>query len=843
MNFVWNMAYRELRASWHRLLFFFLCIAVGVGSIVSLRSLIQKVSASVTSEARALMTADLQVSSNNQWSDETRTILERYINHGSVLGHTEIIEMPTMISAVNKPGSVPKLVELKAVQAPYPFYGQMQLAGGQLYTHSLLEGQGLLAGQSLLTQLELKVGDEVRLGKLNFTIRGVIEREPGNTMNAFSFGPRVMIDYADAQAAGLLSFGARARYRLLFKTREGEAVKLTRQLRRELESQPGVSVRSYRDSENRLAESLNRVEDYLSLIGLIILVLGGIGISSVTRVFVQQKMKTIAILKCLGGDNRRVLGAYLLQVLGLGLVGSLLGVLLAALTVYLVPRYLGDRIPLNIEYRLTWEATLQGLSIGLLISFLFSVLPLLEIRQIKPILLLRNDTATGRQRVDWVRLGVGASVLLALIGLASWQAGSLKIGGIFLGGLAVTALLLSLVASFLIHSLKQVRHIRSFVLRQGINSLYRPGNQTKIILMAVGLGAFFVIGVRSLQANLLDEFSLNLNDVAADMYLINIQKDQQAEVAALIKKATGAEAKLIPVVRARIVKVNNEDVKLERRRNPAGRGLLSREYTITYRPNLEENETIIRGKIWEPAPGSEPEISIEEALHNDLKLDLGDQLTFDIAGRHVTAKITSVRRVDWRNSRTGFLILFRPGSLEQAPQTLISAIKGPPPGQARAAFQRDLVDRSPNLSIIDVFDIVEVGRRILNDISLAVTFVGAFVFLAGVLILIGSIAMTKFHRLYEAAILKTLGAKKKLIIYTVLVEYGALGLLAGLIGSAAAVALTWTVCKYGLEIAWHFVPAINFIGVAVTVLLVTVVGVASSWDVMIKKPLGILRAE
>ena len=852
MSFILNMAYRELRASWHRLLFFFICIAIGTGSIVSLRSLIQNVNAAVTREARSLLTADVQVTANNPWSAPTKAALDRAAHSSFVIAQTEMLELPTMVRPAAAPDARPKMVELKAVQPQFPLYGEMQLAEGLHYNHALLKDRGALVALSLLTQLNLKVGDQIKIGQLIFTIRGVIEKEPGNTMSGFSFGPRVIVDYTDAIAAGLTGFGSRARYRLLFKAKTGQEENLAQQLRHDLREQPLITVRTFRYSQDRLSESLVRVENYLSLIGLVILVLGGIGISSVTRVFVQQKMKTIAILKCLGGDNRRVLGAYLVQVLSLGVIGSLLGLLLARVTTFIVPRYFADRLPFQVEFGLTPQAVLQGLGIGVLIALLFSLLPLLEIRHIKPVLVLRsNDFSRSARKankfattkIDWTRLGAGLITLLGLLALAGWQAGSLKIGGMFLGGLAVTALVLSLAGTVLMRSLRQARYLPSFALRQGINSLYRPGNQTKVILLAVGLGAFFVIAVRLLQANLMNEFNLDLGANSADMYLIDLQKDQRAAAETMITHATGTAPKLVPALRMRIVKLNHDEINLDRMQNAENRGLLGREYTVTYRPNLEENEKVIAGKFWDATPSPGPEISIEEIISRDLKLGIGDTMTFDLLGQRITAKITSVRRVEWRNSRMGFLILFRPGALENAPQMFISAIKGPPPGMQRAQLQREIVDQFPNVSVIDIFDIIETARTIVNNVSLAVTFVGGFVFLSGALILIGSIAMTKFHRLYEAAIFKTLGAKKKLIVYITLIEYGVLGLLSGLIGSAAAIALTWAISKYGLEITWHFAPTINFIGVAATLLLVTVVGVLSSWDVMLKKPLGILRAE
>ncbi len=853
MKFILRMAYREIRASWHRLLFFFLCIAIGVGSIVSLRSIVQNIRASVSQQAQALLTADVQISSSNAFTDQAKAIFEKYYQAPNVLGHADSIEMPTMVRALNNTQVAPKQVEVRAVQSSFPFYGEMLLADGLRYDFSLLKERGLVVRPALLQQLNVKVGDKVKIGSLEFTIRGVIEQEPGNTLTAFSLGPRVFANYDDVIAAGLTGFGSRVRYRIQLKTQAGQAEAVTKQIKEDLKAQPLINVRSYREAENRVAESFTQVENFLSLIGLIILVLGGIGISSVTRVFIQQKMKTIAVLKCLGGRNARVLGTYLVQVMALGLIGSALGLAIAKVVMFILPRYLADRIPPGITIGLTWPAVAQGFGLGILIALLFAALPLLEIRNIKPILVLRaTDPVHGQKWFDGLKIGLGTIVIMGLLALAGWQAGSLKIGAIFLGGLAVTAFILNLAGWLLIRFVKQLRHVNSFVLRQGINSLYRPGNQTKVILLAVGLGAFFIISVRLLQANLLDEFSLNLGANSPDMYLIDIQPKQREAVADTIAQELGTKPELIPTLRARIVEINGKainpnanDKNQNRGQNQSqNQGMLARDYTLTYRTYLDPQEKIVAGQFWDSSPSTQAEISIEELVQEQLKVSLGDTLTFDFAGQRVTSKITNVRRVDWRNARIGFLIVFRPGALDEMPQQmLITAVKAPPPGPARVQFQRTLLDRFGNISVIDIRDIIEAASKVIDTVSTAVTFVGGFVFLSGLLILIGSIAMTKYHRLYESAILKTLGAKRKLIILITLIEYGVIGLLAGLIGSAAAIILSWSVSKYGLEIGWSFTPSINFLGVALTLLLVTVIGVLSSWDVMIKKPLGILRAE
>src|SRR5262245_48185581 len=488
-----------------------------------------------------------------------------------------------------------------------------------------------------MTALELRIGDRVRIGDLDFTVRDVVESEPGSGMNAFSFGPRAMVDYDDALAAGVNKWGSRVRYRELFKTRDGGDEALLEALRSDLRKQSHISTRSFRDSQDRMSESLTQVEDYLSLIGLIILVLGGIGISSVTRVFVLQKMKTIAILKCLGGKNARVLGAYLAQILALGCMGSLMGLLFAKVITTLLPKVFASSIPFNIEFGLTWQAALQGLGVGVLISLLFSLVPLLEIRKIKPILVLRSLTTTPKERrgrFDWLKLVAGLIVVLGLVAVASWQAGSLKVGGIFLASLAAMTLVLNLAAAALMRLVRGFKRVPYFSVRQGVNSLYRPGNQTRIILMAVGLGVFFVVAVRSLQLNLRQEFAVDMNALRADMYLIEIQPDQRNGVEEIAAKYIGAKPQLVPTISARIAKISNGETNLDNLKpnenrgqgggpsggqggGPGG-GMMGREYIVTYRDRIEDSEKVTSGRFWDSPspPGAEPEVSIEELLQD-----------------------------------------------------------------------------------------------------------------------------------------------------------------------------------------------------------------------------------
>jgi putative ABC transport system permease protein len=842
LNFIFNLALRELRSSWRRLLFFFVCVGVGVGSIVALRSMIQNLNRAVAGEARSLMTADAQVETTHEWTQDALAKINGVARPPLVEARTETVEAPTMLRPADAAREGALMVEVKGVERGFPLYGDFRLEDGRPFDFSLVEQGGAVVAPQLLERLSLRVGDRVRIGEREFEIRGVTREEPGSA-GGFRLGPRVFVAKSDLESAGLTGFGSRARRKILFKTADGRMDELVRGLRAELGNNV-FNVRSYKDSQENLGEQFTRAENYLSLTGLVILVLGGIGVSSVTRVFVEQKKKTIAVLKCVGATGRRLTFAYLAQTLALGAAGSLLGVALAKVALVFVRARFSESLPPKLSYALQPSAVAQGLVLGLLISLLFSALPLLRIRQIRPNMLLRGIEAdTPRRGLDVLRWAVALVVLAGLVFLTSWQAGSLRVGTFFIAGLGATALVLYAAAWLLVFVVRRARGLGTFPMRQAINSLHRPGNQTRVIVLAVGLGAFLVMAVQSLQSNLLDEFDVARRGNLPNMYLIDVQKDQVEGVRELVEKTTGAHADLIPTVRARIVRVNGKEIDLDAAGVRAERGRLGREYVVTYRPNLEYNEKVVAGKFWDATPSSEPEVSIEEDLRGAGGIDLGGTITFDIQGRKLTARVTSVRQVDWRNSRTGFLILFRPGALENAPQTFVGAIDGPTQEPERSRFERAIVDRYPNVSVIDVADIVRSVSRILSNITLAVTFIGGFVLLSGVLILVGSIAMTKFQRVYEAAVLKTLGARRRVLLTIMLAEYGLLGLVAGLVGALAANAVAYTIARYVFEIEWSFAPAVNLAGVAATVLLVGAVGVLSSFDVLTRKPLAILRAQ
>ena len=795
MSFVLRMAAREIRSSWRRLVFFFVCVAVGVGAIVALRSIVQSVRAGLTREARNLLSADVVVQTNRGWDAPTRERLDRLLKDPRVLERTEALETATMVRP-DSTTAVARMVELRAVQPRFPFYGTIVLQDGLPYSHELLKNRGVLVRPDLLTQFGQKVGDRLVIGGQPFTIRGVIAKEPGRRSGAFSLGSRVIVDYDDLKGTGLLAFGSRATEQILVRVTDTGSEALARELRRSLRDR-FVNVRSFRATEDQIGEELERAENYLSLVGFIIVVLGGIGVWSVTRVFVRQKLRSVAILKCLGASGTQVLATYVLQVLLLALAGSLLGVALAGGALAAIPPSLTAAIG-DISYGLTLSAVLQGVGVGLLVSLLFAVVPLLDVRRVKPLLLIRGLDALpgaipgriGRRSmrawwhaIDWTQVGATAAVSLALVAVAAWQASSLRVGAIVSVGFAAVAVVLHLAGAGLVRAARPLAQARWFPLRHAVIGLGRPGNQTRVILLAVGLGSFFVLGVRALQSNLIDNFSVEAQSGAPDMFLIDVQQDQVSGLRTFLE-GRAITPVLIPVLRARVTGVQGSELNLDNYQDVRGRGSLAREYVITYRDHLEANERVTSGRFW-----------------------------------------------------TG------QGPLDKAPHAFIGILRAPADPAARATFQRDLVVKFPNVSALDVREVMATIRSVLDNVTLAISIVGAIALTSGVLILIGAVAMTKFQRVYEAAILRTLGASTRLLGTTLALEYSALGLLAGLVGSFGALALSWAACRYIFHIDWRPAPLLLVVGALVTMVLVGGVGVVASLDVLRRKPLATLRAE
>jgi putative ABC transport system permease protein len=834
------MAWREIRASWTRLTFFFLCVAVGVAAIVAVRSVIQTVRDVLTREARALVGADLVVQSGRPWDDDVSGRLTDMLAEPGVTGRAEVIETATMAST----DAGVRLVELRAVEAGFPYYGTLELGSGQPFSHDLLRDGGILVQPELLVQLGIAVGDSVTLAGRPFVVRDTVVSDRVQGRGGFAMGPRVYLDVADLRETTVLQFGSRARYAWYVQVAPDALREISRDLRREFRRDQ-LSIRTWETTEDRLGRNLTLAENYLSLVGFAMVVMGGIGVWSVTRVFILQKIKSVAVLKCLGATSGRILATYLLQIVVLAVAGGLCGVALAAVAIAAIPASVLDLVGVQ-AIGVTMSAAAQGLTVGALVSLLFAVVPLLEIREVKPLLLLRADTTTAARKRGWQSVTAAAVIGAALTAVAVWQADALDAGLYVSAGLAVVALALASAGGALVRLVRPLASSRRFALRHAVISLGRPGNQTRVILTAVGLGCFFILGVRSIQSNLITEFSLDVGAGAPDLVLIDIQRDQLDGVRAVIQPYLRAEPTLLPLLRGRVVGVDGQAVQLESAEQVRRQGELGREYGLTFRNALADNEELLDGVFWD-GPSTDPdaplEVSIEARIRDEHRIGLTDRIRFDIAGRTIDAVVTSVRKVAWDDTQNGgFIFVFRPGPvIERAPYTLVGFLNVQENPGARGGVQRALVEAYPNVTAIDVSVVLATVRDVVANATMAISIVGGVTVVGGLLILVGAVSMTKFQRLYDAAIYRTLGASTRRLAAMVTIEYGMLGTLAGLLGAVGALGLSWAVATQLFGIDWRPDWLALGLGVVLAGVVVSVIGRVSSADVIVRKPLGTLR--
>ncbi len=842
------MALREARAAWRRLLLFFLALALGVGAIVTLRSLVGSVRAALEREARSLLAGDVLVQTNRALDPRQRAALERHLaspgGAGRVRARSEVVTTTTMARPSDDPAAPARLVELRGIDAAVALDGAIELEGGAAYSPELLRGRGALVAPELLASLDLRVGGRLSLGTQAFEVRGVVLREPGRRPSAFSLGPRVLVGLDDLRGSGLVGPFGRALHQLLLRVDEPAIEPLQRALSSEFAAQY-VSVHTARGARGRADEGLQRSEGFLSLVGLSILVLGGVGVASVVRAFVEERLKTLAVLKCLGASGAQVLAVDLLQVLALGLLGSGFGLLLSRLALAAVPPELARGLGVT-AFAQAPAAALQGLGVGLAVTLLFALPPLLDARRAKPLLLLRDETPPPSRRDPW-RLAAIALLLAGLVALSAWQAGSWRVGLVAAGGFAALVALLLAAGGLLVRLAAALGRRARFPLRQALSSLGRPGNHTRPVLLAVGLGSFFVLAVLSLQAHLVEQFADELRADAPDLFLIDVQPDQADALRAAVLRATGHAPRLVPVLRARVTGVRGRDVQLDSFEQVRGRGSLGREFVVTWRARLEPNERLLEGRLWdagEAPPGASAEVSIEKSLRERYGIRPGDELRFDVLGRELHARVTSVREVAWGDARSGgFMFVFRPGALRGAPWTFVAFARAPEKPFERARVQRALADAFPNVSAIDLRDVLASLRALIGQVSRAVQALGALTLASGALILLGAVAVTRRRRRYEAAVLRALGARTRQVLALLVAEYALLGALAGVIGALGALALDAALTREVLERSWRPAWGIAASGVLATSLGVGLLGFAASLDVARRKPLSVLRGE
>jgi putative ABC transport system permease protein len=839
------MAWRETRGAWRHVAVFLACIALGVAALVGVGSFAANLQRTLGREARALMGGDVELRSSRPLDARAARDVRALRETGAVT--TEIHELVGMARSPRDGSSV--LVELKAVGAAYPLYGRLEATPSRALPE-LLAGCGALVEAPLLARLGLAVGDRLVIGTASFTVRGIITREPDRSAGLLSFGPRVLIADAALESTGLVQFGSRVRYRTLVRLPAGAPVIRVRDdLARALDD-PGVRIVAFDEGQGSLRRFFTQLTTYLGLVGLASLLVGGIGVASAVRTFIRRQTATIAILKCVGATSRTLFATYLLQTLALGVIGSVLGAALGLVLQPLAIRALAGLAPFTLAPELDVRTLLRAMAMGVLTTGLVALWPLLSLRAIAPSVILRQDVEPIsiieglRRRRPWMAV---LPVVAGLGGLVLWQAGSLKIGGIFILAALGALLALAGLGRGLVRLARAAPWAPSVAWRQGVANLRRPGGHVGGVVTALGVGVMLLVAIGLLEDALDRQIDHEQRRETPSFFFIDVQADQRDDFARVMVGATGATPALTPVVRARLASVNGERVgrALLERRRAGGQDALwyfTREYVLTSMAEAPPTNAILRGRWWTPAEGGErPRVSVEEAAAKALGVDVGDTLGFDVQGVRFDAVVMSIRKVDWQSFSMNFFAIVSPGALDGAPTTFVGAARVPETAETRV--QDAVVTAFPNITVIPVRDILQRAAGILAQIAFAIRAIALFSIAAGLTVMTGTLVASRWQRLAESAILRTLGASRATVARIFAVEYACLGAAAGLGGSALAALLAWIVERFVLEVPIALAPHVLALGVALAIASALGVGFLTTFRILGQPPLAVLRNE
>ena len=886
-RFILRMAWRETRGAWRHFLYFFACIAIGVGALVGVSLFGTNVARAITKEARGLLGGDLEIRLTHPLSLAGQAVLQSLGERGMAFTHvSELVAMAARTTQESSVTQSTQIIELKAVEPTYPLYGAIRLDPAQSPDVLLHPDErrcgghscfGALVQESLLIRMGLSVGDRLKIGQAMFLITGIVRTEPDRMANAFSLGPRVMIAQEGLQAAELIKPGSRVRERYLVKIPPGMPVEpLLSELRGRLAGD-SARVSSYRSAQPQLRQFLDQLSRYLGLIGLTALFIGGLGVGTSIHAFLRDKLQTIAILKAVGADSAMVVSTYVVQAIFLGCIGSLAGILVGialqrGLPPLMAGLFVSDLLEqLGVSSELSWSSIwpiMKGAMLGLLSTLLFTLWPLLKIRDIQPGAVFRRDagqttvepeTPSLRWWVKWgladrLNVGTAGGIILGLCALSVWQAGSWSIGFLFLGALFLAIAVLFVCAQVFVRGLAWVPMPRVLSLRYAVGNVVRPGGQAAGIMVAIGIGVMVIVTVSLVEQALLHQVQENRPTDAPTFFFIDIQPDQAKEFVSLVDRQTGrARPELTPLVRSRLHAIDGhivtaeegmekDDKRTEGKEERGKQWYLTREYVLTFLEQLPKDNQLVKGAWWKPGQVlSTPQVSVEEEAAIHLGLAIGSIVEFDIQGATVSAEVSSIRKVEWGNFSTNFYMILSPGALEGAPFTYVGTVRVSP--QEEVPLQQAVVASFPNVTAIHIGDVLDSFARVLDRLSLAIRALALFCLLAGGVVMAAALAATRYRRLYESVILKALGATRGLIARAFAIEYVLLGAVAGLIGLALGSVLSWAVLQYVFDLPWSIHPRVLGIGLLLTMLLTLIVGFASTYRILGQRPLAVLRHE
>jgi len=832
------MAWRDSRRNRSRLFLFISSIILGIAALVAIYSFEYNLKKDIDSQAKSLLGADLVIETNKTVREEAKPMLMKLGDKRS-----EERAFASMIYFPKNQGT--RLVNVRALSGEYPYYGDIETSPATASRTFRLERKALV-DKTLMLQYDVNPGDSIKVGELTFEIAGVLNKAPGQTGFNSSVAPIVYIPLAYLEETGLSQKGSRITYNFYYKF--GEEVDVQK-LAKKLEPQLEKSELDYETIESRKENTGRSFEDlteFLALVGFIALLLGCIGVASAIHIYIREKINTIAILRCLGASSRQAFIIYLIQIIGIGLIGSMVGALLGTLIQQFLPMVLGDFLPVKITVAISFAAIAQGILLGLIISILFALLPLVSVRNISPLNTLRlsfQETSLFKDPVKWL---VYFIIVSFVFGFTYLQMGSLKKTVFFTSGVLAGFLVLAALAYAMMWLARRYFPSSwSYLWRQGFANLFRPNNQTLILVVSIGLGTTFICTLFFVQDILINRVTLSSSKNQPNMVLFDIQSDQKMAVSNLTKSMNLPVLQEVPIVNMRMTEIKGRtasDYKKDSVAWGAMRGL-EREYRVTYRDSLSDSEEIVDGKwIGRAEPGKPVYVSIEDGYARRIGVKVGDELKFNVQGAPLKALVGSTRKVDWNRIQTNFILIFPAGVLENAPQfhVLLTQV---PSNEISAKYQQAVVRTFPNISIIDLGLVLSVLDEILDKMGFVIRFMAAFSIITGLIVLISSVLISKYQRIRESVLLRTIGASRKQILVITALEYFFLGSLAAGAGIILSLIASWSLARFTFETS--FTP--DILPVILLFLIITsltvLIGLFNSRGILNRPPLEVLRSD
>lgn len=838
ISIAFRLALREMRGGLGGFYIFLACIALGTGAIATVNSVSTAITGAIANQGQALLAGDIRFELNNRETSESERAFLGSLGEVSVsTGLRSMARMPD--------GSSQALVEVKGVDGGYPLYGTVETEPKQPLDELLRkdgEVYGALAAPLLLDRMGLAPGDEILLGNTRLILRGTIVNEPDALSDGFGFAPRLMISRDALAASGLITIGSLVEHAYKIKlANPSTGAAIVARANRDFPD-AGWSVRTSDRAAPSLADNIQRFSQFLTLVGLTALIVGGVGIANAVRAFLDAKRTTIATFKCLGAPASVVTMIYLFQIMLLAAIGILIGLVIGAVSPFIAFRYLEGVLPIPEQTTIYGSALAIAAAFGILVTFAFAILPLGHAREVPATALFREQGFEARRLPSWPYLLAAGAALAALAALAILWAEDRRIASAFLFAVAGAFLLLRLVAAGITALARKSPRVNSPALRLAIGNIHRPGALTPSVVLSLGLGLALLVTLALIDGNMRNQLNGRITQGAPNFFFVDVQSAEVDGFRQLLKQqAPDGKVFEVPMLRGRILAFNGQDVS-QMNVPPEGRWVLRGDRGITYAKNKPESSTLTAGEWWPEDYDGEPLVSFAAEEAGELGLKLGDTVTVNVLGRNITAKIASFRNVEWESLSINFVMVFSPNTFRGAPHAWLATLTDQSASAAKEAeILRTVTTTYPTITSVRVKDAIDLVDQLVGQLATAIRAAAAVALVASVLVLAGALAAGNRARTHDAVVLKTLGGTRGMLMRAFGYEYMILGAATAIFALLAGGLSAWFVVARIMRMPSAFLPDVAVMTLVISLVLTVGIGLIGTWRILGQKAAPVLR--